>query len=775
MLTVLIPNQGEIAYRRAGEAFRDMAEKVTGTRPEITETVPENGDIAVIGSDSVNDFTAKAFAEDLIDSLGIRYGTDDYAIRSVRQGERRFLFLAGGCGRSTLYAVYDYFERFLGCHYYWDGDVIPHAETLPLDVDAVTEKPRFEYRGLRYFAHRGLHRYQAEHWSLADWKTEIDWLVKRRMNYFMLRIGMDDLFQKAFPDTVDYPCASERLPEAGDGYDDRTLFWPLEFRGMLRKQVLSYARERGLMHSEDFGTMTHWYSRTPIQYLEKKRPVLLDQVSSGYKQQTGLCWDPRVRENLDNYMKITDAFVKEYGSPELFHTIGLAERFICEKREDDMKIKRYTYRRTLQRIREKYPQSRQLLAAWDFLRWWQPQEVKNLIAELDPEHQIILDYMCEFEDPGQTFLTWDVIGKFPWIVGIFHAYECMNDIRGQYDITKERLETASADPFCRGMVLWPELSHSDTLMLEYLARNSWKPESLTVEELAERFSRERYGTAGARMNGIWQHTLPVTKLVGWGTASGGSPEDADRARFSRNYRDNRVYLMDMLHADCLHHPKKENLLRWEYVAAKAREVLPDGIDALRGIAALGDADAENPFVKRDAVDIAQSLTGRLSHFGVMKLCLLRHEFEEGKDTLAEAERLIGCLWALSGAMAEILGCHRDYSMAETLEGLGRVCPVNPVFEPTLKRNLVNGYCRQAAYEPYRELFMAEQRTFYDWVLENMRAGRRGDWDASPLADAEERLFARFMEKPLAEMRPTGEGDVRVPAGKATELLGQLVL
>ena len=71
--------------------------------------------------------------------------------------------------------------------------------------------------------------------------------------------------------------------------------------------------------------------------------------------------------------------------------------------------------------------------------------------------------------------------------------------------------------------------------------------------------------------------------------------------------------------------------------------------------------------------------------------------------------------------------------------------------------------------------MAEQRTFYDWVLENMRAGRRGDWDASPLTDAEERLFARFMEKPLADMRPVKEDDVRPWAAKAAELLGKLAL
>ena len=83
-------------------------------------------------------------------------------------------------------------------------------------------------------------------------------MVKKRLNLFMLRIGMDDLFQKAFPDVVEYPKKDERLPEALDGFDDRTTFWTLEYRGELRKKLLAFARDRDLLHIEDSGTMTHW-------------------------------------------------------------------------------------------------------------------------------------------------------------------------------------------------------------------------------------------------------------------------------------------------------------------------------------------------------------------------------------------------------------------------------------------------------------------------------------------------------------------------------------
>lgn len=199
-----------------------------------------------------------------IDSLGIRYGTDDYCIRSLDDKNRNVLILAGGRGRSTLYAIYDYFERYLNCHYFWDGDVLPHSDIIPMREINVVESPRFQYRGLRYFAHRGLKRFQAEHWSFEDWKQELDWMVKKRLNFFMLRIGMDDVWQRVFPDDVPYPEKYMNIEGVdAKGFDDRSDFWTLKYRGELREKILEYARLLDLTYPTDCGTMTHWYSRTP--------------------------------------------------------------------------------------------------------------------------------------------------------------------------------------------------------------------------------------------------------------------------------------------------------------------------------------------------------------------------------------------------------------------------------------------------------------------------------------------------------------------------------
>ena len=109
-IAILKPNQGHIAYTKATETFRDLYQKVIGQEIPITEADDGISDLIVIGSDSVNDFLMREVLDLNIKSLGIRYGTDDYCILTYKKDNRNVLILAGGRGRSTLYAVYDYFE-----------------------------------------------------------------------------------------------------------------------------------------------------------------------------------------------------------------------------------------------------------------------------------------------------------------------------------------------------------------------------------------------------------------------------------------------------------------------------------------------------------------------------------------------------------------------------------------------------------------------------------------------------------------------------------------
>ena len=149
---VLPPACGEKAHRIAARELARYWQEICGERLEIASA-------ATPGEKAIR-FAKLPPTKD---------GYDTYRMKSDAKG----LALAAVNGRSALYAVYDFLERRGGCRWFWDGDVVPKGAAPDITGLDVLEHSSFEFRGLRYFAHRGLTRFQAEHWGLEDWKKEI--------------------------------------------------------------------------------------------------------------------------------------------------------------------------------------------------------------------------------------------------------------------------------------------------------------------------------------------------------------------------------------------------------------------------------------------------------------------------------------------------------------------------------------------------------------------------------------------------------------------------
>ncbi len=728
---VVYPNRSHTAYEIAADAFIDLAgrvgnaeaKKITDEEYLTRKTKPERA--VLIGNDSANSVLAELLLSGKAAQLGLRYGTDGYAIRTDRIGETEYLILAGGRPRATIYAVYRYFEKFCGCRWFWDGDRIP-STALPFEGLRLNEAPRFDYRGIRYFAHRSLHRFQAVQWGLEDWKNEIDWILKSRLNLFMLRIGSDDLFQKAFPDIVPYPDRDRPLPESKEGYDDHNLFWSLEYRGELRKKILQYAFERDLMHPEDCGTMTHWYSRTPIAFLEKKKPTLLSQTTAGYSEQTGLVFDIREKKNMEYYEHLTDTHVKEYGRGELFHTIGLAERMYSEDREKNLRMKLFVYRRIADNIRTKYPNAKLLLASWDVWIKYTPEEARALLAELDPNQTIFFDYTSESES-GNDFTKWDVLGKFPWIFGIFGGIEKQNDIRGNLPLMNERLSLAKNDAMCRGMVFWPEFSHGNPLNLYYLATNAWEAEVIPLDTLLESFCEARYEkkNAGA-MLAIWKKMLPIARLMTW---AGPADESMIGDDLYEDIRERAPF-------------KAEEGKKYEIILAPFMETKAAAIQIL---SMLTEIPLDDEKTRRDAFDVARTVIGRF-----INAAILRAEISFAKKDAEGVEKASQIAVSLIQALGLLLGGHEDYSLLASLERLRTETEVNPNFERTLKNNAEHEYNRAHIYENAVYLYLPEAKLWLGAATEAAKAGVPLDKKGT-VADME-KIRAVYFDTPLKEMK-----------------------
>lgn len=724
-----------IAAREFAEIFR----KVTGIALALTDKNEDAEDLIVLGGDQDSRFAHERILDGTIPRFRIRVGTDDYELLSGCKGTQSLLFIAGGSKRALLYGVYRFFELAAECRYFWDGDIIPRRPSIRITGWNVYESPRFEYRGLRYFAHRGLHRFQALHWTLEEWKHEIDFLLKKRFNVFMLRMGLEDLFQKAFPEALPYPKGFEIEGSVPRSYDDHTLFMPLKERGRLHKQILDYAFERGLLHPEDVGTMTHWYSRTPMDFIRAFQPAFLPQASNAYyTDPTGRVWDIRDDENLERYYKLTQTHIRCYGSPALFHTIGLAERQCFSDHASNHQMKLYAYNRIIGRLRRDYPDAPLLISSWEFLDWT-PEEVRGLLETLDGEKNIILDYTADIQDEHNCFITWGLEGKRKWIFGIFHSNENNSELRGNYTLIEERLKRAAADPMCRGMVLWPETSHADTLMIEYAAANAWNPVHGNVDAFLAEFCAARYPENPERMLRIWRLALPSIRRR---VCPGLNQNDAGALTFFIR----PLSLYDSLDARLL--------MRYWNTLKQFQPVFGTFQVLFEELARLADAADNTEFAERDLLDLAKSACASVMDCGWAAANTAMENWRNGSRNENTLRHGMRNLLRAFQTFSDILKASKEFSLYHSLLQLRKGKNRNPDFEFTLKGNAENSYSRSFVPEIIDSCAIPELEFFLSHVERQLRKRKREYWIFPESFQRErKRIQDQFYERPLETLAP----------------------
>ena len=747
---ILLPKKPGFLEEVAAE-FNLYWNKMTGASLQIADAPAKSHELIVFGTDAENPLVHRMMLSGVLPELSLRKGMDEYRLYSFQQGSQNGLLIMAGSVRAYFYAVYDFFERN-GCRYFWDGDRIPRKKTIGLTGYDVYETPSFNYRGIRYFAHRGLHRFQAEHWSFDDWRHEIDWALKKRLNLVCIRTGVEDLFQRAFPDVVKYPKFGEKAPEwQRNSHLDRTPFWKLEFQGKMLEKVYSYAKSRGLMLPTDCGTLTHWYSFTPPEFLDKVKPGFIPEQVRYKGRPEGRVWDVDKPQNMENYWKLSEVQLKEYGTSELFHTIGLAERHCFPEHRRNHYYKKYVFGKIEEQLRRHYPNAPLLFSTWDFITTWNRKEIRDFVNGLNPDNTLLLDYTSDIYREDNNFLNWDIVGKFPWIYGIFHAYEASSEIRGDYDNIARRFPVAASDPMCKGMVFWPETSHSDTLKLEYFSHLAWTRKAIDIEDFIPVFCANRYPKASARkMEAIWLSALPLINAALWGEAGpmAGEPirEVYPAMYFQLLNRGSYCWSLGELDEE-----------RQEYHRHTVKMLSPllhNATDVLKKLSAI---DSKDEYLCRDCLDLARTIAIRVLDYALASFALRLetwqlYPIQENASTL---RALVKDITRISSLFTAILSASEEYSLYYTMEGLKKVTEVNPVFEDAFKRNAVSPYCRSFVAEVAAYCYEMEWRYIAEkaehCLAENDTRPWRGMLTEFEAADKD--ITEAFALRTLAEMRP----------------------
>lgn len=120
---------------------------MSGTKVAVNDfSLEPDSNSIIVGNPEENPFTKKLVDEGIL-KLDIPSGNGDgFVIRSSKVDGKKYIILAGETGTSTLYAVYDYLERFCKLGFFMDGDYVPKTESIPFYGVDFASKPRFEWR-----------------------------------------------------------------------------------------------------------------------------------------------------------------------------------------------------------------------------------------------------------------------------------------------------------------------------------------------------------------------------------------------------------------------------------------------------------------------------------------------------------------------------------------------------------------------------------------------------------------------------------------------------
>ena len=218
---------------------------------------------------------------------------------------------------------------------------------------------------------------------------------------------------------------------------------------------------------------------------------------------------------------------------------------------------------------------------------------------------------------------------------------------------------------------------------------------------------------------------------------------------------------------CAHHYCRLDDRRLRYYRDRQKTLAPlrTGMATLLGDLATLDWSGADDFVRRDGIDMARAILGRLLEGEVANLGLAiearRHLPPEAsparKDAQnAEIRRPLARLAAYLQDLSDVLEASPEFSLNDSLARIRAAGPSNPDFERTLKKNANNPYCRSQIFELIRHVNLKQFAVLSDFLEEAMSAenGFAG-WEKRTAAlDARlEAVATAFDARSLSEMAP----------------------
>lgn len=452
----------------------------------------------------------------IIQSIAAKNDKDIFEIESINNK----IVLRGNDGVAIASALYYYLNNYCHAQVTWNGTNLALPSTLPLPEKIIRKETPYEYR---YYLNYCTFNYSMSWWDWPRWQKEIDWMALHGINMPLAITGEAYTWYLVYKDMG---FSDDDLKDFFCGPSYFSWFWmgnldgwggPLPLSWMkshfeLEKKIINRERELGM---------------TPVL------PAFTGHVPPAFKKKF-----PSAKLKTTNWNNgFGDTYILD-AHDSLFADIG--KRFL--KKQTDMLGTNHLY--SADTFNENEPPSDDPIylsnlsakiydgmkeadsaAIWVMQGWlfysdrkfWKQPQIEALLKAVPNDKMIVLDLATEIEPVWKR--TNAFYGK-PWIWNMLNNFGGNTNLFGRMETVAAEPAKALNDPNSgkmKGIGLTMEAIEQNPVMYELMAYNTWRNESINLDEWLPEYILNRYGVKDVHALKAWNvlrntvYTVPADK------------------------------------------------------------------------------------------------------------------------------------------------------------------------------------------------------------------------------------------------------------------------
>jgi len=498
---IIVGKEASWIDNHSAEQLQHYIQKMSGVTVTIAKEGTANAtrwkNYILIGRAESNALVRKLVQGGMVRLSSDYPGLDGFIVKQVQSDGNDCLVLGGSVDRGTLYATYDFLERFCGVGFFQDGERIPKAQDISIKNANVTQRPFFEDRSHSCWnAHWILPRYSSRFWKLDDFKNYFDWMAKHKLNMTWFDMSTyreftGSAFEKAFPEVgppVEKPLfqfnmfGSKLVPRMFALGFCFGWAWPDEYRDNLTREAFLYGRNLGIRIAYQFieGDVTPGFQKVhpeikyvggpPEQYWE------LHQVTPD---------DPCFKNVTKKYV---ESVINLFGTDHIYDCTP----FVESAAPVDEKIR--TALEVYDVLQEVDPCSTYRMSSYGLMIGMDSNDAKKYVKAMPKNNFIFIDQRSVEE---KYYEKYDSFYGHTWIAGLMHNYVPWDEMHGNLpnliSVPKELVAKKDTAKNCRGFTIMSESNGHNVMFFDLYTRMAWDPAHVEFAGFIKDYCNRRYG------------------------------------------------------------------------------------------------------------------------------------------------------------------------------------------------------------------------------------------------------------------------------------------